>query len=135
MFLTLQTSLYLNKSLALPSETMLCGFPNCSDLNVGGIAFAQDRFLAFRINPLSPLHVTNALFFLPPIQVSLEIPHFLFFLLFSIEGCLACYLSEGLKGRFNFWIIQGGSWGVSFPAPLTSGPAQIEFHACLLICR
>lgn len=30
--------------------------------------------------------------------------------------------------------IQGGSCGVSFTALLTPGPAQIEFHACLLIC-
>lgn len=44
VFLTLQTSFYLNRALALPSETMLCGFPNCRDSSTGGIAFAQDRF-------------------------------------------------------------------------------------------
>lgn len=36
--------LYLNRHLAVPSKMMLHGLSNCSNQNVDGIAFAQDRF-------------------------------------------------------------------------------------------
>lgn len=38
--------LYLNRYLAVPSETMLHGLSSCGNYNVDGITFAQDRFLS-----------------------------------------------------------------------------------------
>lgn len=96
-------------------------------------ALSSLRQVSCLLNPLSWLYVTNVLssseWRFPKRSYSSD-PVWSF----PYQGSPDYYLSGGLKMRFNFQTIQGGSCGVSFTALLTPGPAQIEFYACLLIC-